>query len=41
MPVKELTCKAHIVALVPDHANPGAFFFRTDNDAYQYDDLTP
>lgn len=35
-PVKELVVKAHVVALVPDHANPQAPLFRVDLAAYAY-----
>ena len=31
LPVMELVATAHFVALVPDHENPGAPIFRTDN----------
>ena len=36
LPVKELVVKAHFVALVPDHANPGSPLFRVDTDAFEY-----
>ena len=36
MQVKELVVKAHVVALVPDHSNPGKPLFRVDNNAFDY-----
>ena len=33
---KELVVKAHVVALVPDHGNPGHPLFRIDHVAFEY-----
>jgi hypothetical protein len=36
LPVKELTIKAHIAALVPNHEHPDNPTFRLDHNAYNY-----